>query len=100
MNFSSPLLLFGGYAVILFVAIYLFVWVPNKKKNKQMREMHASIAPWDTVITIGGIIGTVKERDENTVTLITDQEKEVTMKVLLMAVSQIKEKAGENTSES
>lgn len=96
MNFSSPLLLFGGYAVLLIVAIYFFVWIPNKKKNKQMREMHASIAPGDTVVTIGGVVGKVKEKDDTYVTLVIDEEKGVNIRFLLMAVSQLREKASES----
>ena len=96
MDTTSPLLLFGGYAVILFLAIYFFVWIPNKRKNKQMRELHASIAPGDIVVTIGGIIGRVKEKDDEFVTIITDEEKGTTLKLLLMAVSQIKEKGTES----
>ena len=96
MDTTSPLLLFGGYVVILFLAIYFFVWIPNKRKNKQMRELHASIAPGDIVVTIGGIIGRVKEKDDESVTIITDEEKGTTLKLLLMAVSQIKEKGTES----
>lgn len=89
----SPLILFGSYAVILFVAMYFFVYIPNKKKQRKMQELHQSIVPGDVVVTIGGVVGTVKEREEDYVTLIIDQEKDVTLKVVLYAVGQIKEKA-------
>lgn len=89
----SPLLLFGAYAVIIFIAMYLFVYIPNKKKQRKMQELHQSVAPGDTVITIGGVVGIVKEKEEDYVTLVIDKERDVTMKVVLYAIGQIKEKA-------
>lgn len=89
----SPLILFGAYAVIVFVAMYLFVYIPNKKKQKKMQDLHQSIAPGDTVITIGGVVGVVRAKEDDYVTLVIDEDKDVTMKVVLYAVGQIKEKA-------
>ena len=85
----TPLLLFGAYAVVLFVAMYLFVYVPNKKKQKKMQEMHNSLVPGDEVITMGGIIGKVVEKDGDCLTLCIDEEKQVNMKVVIYAVSQV-----------
>ena len=90
----SPLILFGAYGVLVFLAMYAFVYIPNKKKQRKAQELHASIVPGDVVVTIGGIVGRVAERDEDYVTLLIDEEKQVTMKVVLYAVGQIKEKAG------
>jgi len=88
----SPIVLFGAYAVIMFVAMYVFVYIPNKKKQKNMQALHSSIAPGDEVVTIGGIVGTVVRKDGDYVTLMVDKEKETTMQFVLYAISQIKEK--------
>lgn len=88
----TPLLLFGAYAVVLFVAMYLFVYVPNKKKQKKMQAMHDSLVPGDEVITLGGIVGKVVSRDDEYVTLCIDEEKQVNMQVVIYAVSQVKGK--------
>ena len=40
----SPGLLFLAYGVIVIVAMYVFVYIPNKKKHRKMQEMHNSIA--------------------------------------------------------
>ena len=88
----SPLIIFGAYAVVMFVAMYLFVYVPNKKKQRSMQELHNSIAPGDEIITMGGIVATVVEKDGDYVTLCIDEEKQIRMKVVIYAVSQIKEK--------
>lgn len=88
----SPLLLFGAYGVLVFLAMYLFIYIPNKKKQRKVKELHDSITPGDVVITIGGIVGTVVKRDGEYVTLLVDAEKEVTIQVVLYAIGQIKEK--------
>lgn len=85
----SPLILFGAYAVVLFVAMYMFVYIPNKKKQKKVQEMHNSIKPGDKIVTMGGIVGRVVERDENYVTICIDEEKQVNMQFVIYAVSQI-----------
>ena len=52
----SPGLLFLAYGVIVIVAMYVFVYIPNKKKHRKMQELHDSIAEGDRVITIGGVV--------------------------------------------
>jgi len=88
----APLLVFGAYAVMLFVVMYLFVYVPNKKKQKKMQAMHDALVPGDEVITLGGIVGKVVSRDDEYVTLCIDEEKQVNMQVVIYAVSQVKGK--------
>lgn len=85
----SPLILFGAYAVVLFVAMYVFVYIPNKKKQKKMQEMHNSIKPGDKIVTMGGIVGKVVERDDNYITICIDEDKQVNMQFVIYAVSQI-----------
>lgn len=81
------------YVVGIFVLLYCLTILPSKRKNKQMRELHDSIAPGDQVSTIGGIIGTVTDRGDEIVTLRIDDEANVTMRVTIYAVSAIIEKA-------
>lgn len=85
----SPLILFGAYAVVLFVAMYMFVYIPNKKKQKKMQEMHNSIKPGDKIVTMGGIVGRVVERNDNYITICIDEDKQVNMQFVIYAVSQI-----------
>ena len=80
----SPGLLFLAYGVIVIVAMYVFVYIPNKKKQ----EMHDSIAAGDMVITIGGVVGRVVKKEGDYLTLVIDEEKEVTMRIVLYAVNQ------------
>ena len=69
----TPGLLFLAYGVIVIVAMYVFVYIPNKKKHKKMQELHDSIQEGDQVITIGGVVGTVVKRDSEYVTLRIDE---------------------------
>ena len=79
MNAQMMILL---YAVLLFVVIYFMMVVPGKKKNKKMQELHDSIKVGDEVLTMGGIIATVKERDGEILTVEIDPEKEICMKII------------------
>ena len=87
MNAQMMILL---YAVLLFVVIDFMMVVPGKKKNKKMQELHDSIKVGDEVLTMGGIIATVKERDGEILTVEIDPEKEICMKILVYSVSTIR----------
>ena len=84
----SPGLLFLAYGVIVVVAMYGFVYIPNKKKHKKMQELHDSVKAGDMVVTIGGVVGKVAEKEGEYLTLIIDEEKSVTMRIVLYAVNQ------------
>ena len=84
----SPGLLFLAYGVIVVAAMYGFVYIPNKKKHKKMQELHDSVKAGDMVVTIGGVVGKVAKKEGEDLTLIIDEEKNVTMKIVLYAVNQ------------
>ena len=82
--------LFLSYALLLLLAMYIFVYIPSKKRHSAQKHMLASLKEGDEVITIGGIVGIVSERDGDYVTLLIDKEKEVHIRVVLYAIRQIK----------
>lgn len=84
----SPGLLFLAYGVIVIVAMYVFVYIPNKKKHRKMQELHNSIVAGDMVVTIGGVVGKVDKKEGDYLTLIIDEEKNVTMRIVLFAINQ------------
>lgn len=55
-----------------------------------MQELHDSIKVGDEVLTMGGIIATVKERNGEILTVEIDPEKEICMKILVYSVSTIR----------
>jgi len=87
----------GWLVVIYILGVVLFLYLtsirPGKKKNQQMREMHDSVAPGDRIASIGGIVGTVVERDDEFVTMLIDEKTGTTMKIVVMAVQTILDKA-------
>lgn len=56
---------------IIFLAIYLLVLRPRSQKMRQQRELtrHASVG--DTVVTIGGLVGTIVAEDGDRFTIST-----------------------------
>lgn len=52
--------------VVLFVAMYFLMIRPQKKKEKAIKEMRASLRVGDEIITIGGIIGKVVKTKDDT----------------------------------
>lgn len=84
----NPITIILVYALGLFVLIYLFVFIPGKKKNKQVRIMHDAVKAGDEIVTIGGIIGTVKERNDEIVLVVN--EDGTTLHLLIYAVQSIR----------
>lgn len=57
------------YIAILIAAFYLLIVRPQQVRNKQMRELIASLSEGDRVVTIGGLRGAVITVKEETVIL-------------------------------
>ena len=59
--------------IIIFVVLIAFFWLflirPQQKKQKEHQKMLANLNKGDEVITSGGILGRVKDLDEQFVTL-------------------------------
>ncbi len=55
--------------VVLFGLMYFMMIRPQKKKDKQIKEMRDSLAIGDDVITIGGIHGKIVKVNDEIVTL-------------------------------
>lgn len=71
----------GGSTLIMlvvFIAIfYLFLIRPQKKRDKEQKDMLASMKKGDKVVTIGGIRGTVAAVKENTVIVKIDDNAHI-----------------------
>ena len=57
------------YIVALFAIFYFLFVRPQKKKDKELKEMRDSLAVGDTIITIGGIVANVAKIEEETVVI-------------------------------
>lgn len=56
MSFLDPQLL---VLVFMFAAMYFLIIRPQMKRNKEQRQMVASIAKGDEVVTMGGALGRI-----------------------------------------
>ncbi len=62
--------------VLIFVIMYLFIFAPQLKKEKQRRAMLDVLAKGDNIVTIGGIHGTVWQvKDQEIVVAVSDDTK-------------------------
>jgi len=85
----KAMLVILAYALGLFAVLYFVVIAPGKKKNAQTRAMHDSVKPGDKVVTIGGLVARVVERDGDSVKLLVDEEAGTTATFVIYAIQQI-----------
>jgi len=73
---SSTNSIFGFLPIILiFVFFYLFMILPQQKKQKKLREMIDNLAKGDKVMTTGGIIGQVIGSSEDIIVIKSGETK-------------------------
>ncbi|MBQ7383623.1 MAG: preprotein translocase subunit YajC [Clostridia bacterium] len=60
--------------VALFVVMYFFMIRPQKKQEKQIKEMRDSLKVGDEITTIGGIIGKIVSIKEETLVIETSRD--------------------------
>lgn len=77
------------YVIGVVVVLYLVTILPAQRKNKKVRAMHDAVKAGDEVTTIGGIIGTVLEREGDSVILLIDSKTGTTMRVVIFAVQSV-----------
>jgi preprotein translocase subunit YajC len=70
MNAQTQQMVMGIVMWIAVFAVFYFLLIrPQKKKDKQLKEMRESLSVGDKVTTIGGIIANVAKVEENCVIL-------------------------------
>ena len=84
--------------VLLFVVFYFFMIRPQRKKDKQVKEMLANLKPGDRICTIGGIYGTITAVKDDTVELAVGKQ-DVPVVFARWAVRSVEEVAIENDAE-
>lgn len=61
--------------VLMFVVMYFLLIRPQKKREKEAQNMRNNIQVGDEVVTAGGIVGTVVNIKEDTITIETASER-------------------------
>ena len=65
---SNPIFLFAPYILIALV-FYFLLFMPMQKQKKKQQQLLAGLKAGDSVITSGGIVGTVTAVDSDTIVL-------------------------------
>ena len=62
--------------IVAMVAVFYFLIIrPQKKRDKQAREMRSSIKVGDEIVTIGGIIGIIVSMKEDSLVIETGSDR-------------------------
>lgn len=90
----TTLITFG----VIILIFYFLIIRPQKKRDKEAKDMLASMKKGDKIVTIGGIRGTVAVVKENTVIVKVDDNARIEFSK--NAISQILDKKPETASSS
>ena len=61
--------------VVLIAVFYFFMYRPQKKQDKEQKDMRDNLAVGDEITTIGGIIGKIVSIKDETVLIETSSER-------------------------
>ena len=95
MNAFVSLLFTFAPLILIFVVFYFMMIRPQRKKDKQVKEMLNNLKAGDRICTIGGIYGTITGIKDDTVTLSVGREN-TTMVVARWAIRSVEDVTIEN----
>ena len=81
----SPILLYIG---IIGLSFYALFYLPQKKQKKKIDAMQQSAKVGDSVVTIGGIVGTVLQIDKD-ILILEVSENHDQLRVIRSAIQKI-----------
>lgn len=84
------------FLVVLMVAMFAIMIIPQRRRDKKVKEMLSALKKGDRVRTIGGIYGTIQTINEEVVTLLVGPDK-VKLVFARGAIAQVEEAGVENT---
>lgn len=93
-NFMSG----GGLLIILMIGMFALMIIPQRKREKKIKNMLAAIKVGDRVRTIGGIYGTVSALRDDIVTIMVGPDK-VRLVFARGAIANVEDVAVEATME-
>ena len=85
--------------ILIFVVFYFILIRPQRKKDKQVKEMLNNLKAGDRVCTIGGIYGTITGLKDDTVTLAVGRD-DVQMVIARWGIRSVEEVSIENDAEA
>ncbi len=90
---------FGGswiFLIVLLVAMFAIMIIPQRRRDKKVKDMLATLKQGDRVRTIGGIYGTISSIRDDVVVLLVGPDK-VKLVFARGAIAQVEEAGVENT---
>jgi preprotein translocase subunit YajC len=85
---STGSVIYMAVSIGLMIAVfYLFLIRPQKKKDKEAKNMRESLQIGDEVTTIGGIVGIIVRKSEDTVVIETGGDRSK-IRVKIWAISE------------
>lgn len=84
------------FLIVLIVAMIAIMIIPQKKRDKKVKDMLNSLKPGDRVRTIGGIYGTISSIKDDVVVITVGPDK-LKMVFARGAISQVEDTGVENT---
>ena len=88
----------GGMLIILMIALFAVMIIPQRKGEKKIKDMLANLKPGDRVRTIGGIYGTITAIKDDVVTISVGPDK-VRLVFIRGAIASVEDSPVENTIE-
>ncbi len=88
----------GGMLIILMIALFAVMMIPQRKREKKIKDMLANLKPGDRVRTIGGIYGTITAIKDDVVTISVGPDK-VRLVFIRGAIASVEDSPVENTIE-
>ena len=83
------------FLVMIFAIMYIFLILPQRRKQRQHQQMLASLKKNDRVITIGGIHGVVHSIKDDKIVLKVDDNAKLTFSLSSVASVERKEEPEE-----
>ncbi|MBP5727880.1 MAG: preprotein translocase subunit YajC [Clostridia bacterium] len=84
--------------ILIFVVFWFMLIRPQRKKDKQVKEMLNNLKAGDRICTIGGIYGTITGLKDDTVTLSVGKDN-LSMVVARWAIRSVEEVTIENDAQ-
>ena len=88
----------GGMLIILMIALFAVMIIPQRKREKKIKDMLANLKPGDRVRTIGGIYGTITAIKDDVVTISVGPDK-VRLVFIRGAIASVEDSPVEKTIE-
>ena len=88
----------GGMLIILMIALFAVMIIPQRKREKKIKDRLANLKPGDRVRTIGGIYGTITAIKDDVVTISVGPDK-VRLVFIRGAIASVEDSPVENTIE-